>query len=860
MQYHTPSLSGFIALLAALALITSVSETAIAQDEVGPLVEEIVSVGTRTKGRTALESMVPVDAFSNEKMEATGQTEVGRMLQMLAPSFNFSSSSISDGTDALRPATLRGLGPDQTLVLVNGKRRHTSALIHVNTSVGRGTAGTDLNAIPASSIKRIEVLRDGASAQYGSDAIAGVINLVLKDYSEGGELSAHYGEFDAGDGENLVFSYNQGLALGSEGFLNFDVEYRDRAATNRAGKSGVCQYLNVADGGNGDCADRGDGVFETTDAREIIFDRQNFRIGDAESEQLSGTLNLDVPLSSSVELYGFATYSQRDNTSGGFYRRAANQARNPTFLFDGVTEVNDGEAYVLDGFLPLINTEIEDYSVNAGLRGELGEWEWDAGVGYAENEFGFVISNSINASLVSAIGSSPTSADAGALELGLTTVDIVFSRPVSWGHVALGAAYREDEYKIKEGELLSYADFDTMDGISLGPSNADAGIQVFSGFSPMNAVDEDRDAISLFVDVEYDAIDRLLLGGALRYEDYSDFGSTVTGKLSGSFQFVDAFMVRGAASTGFRAPSLQQQFFNSTSTQFVSDPGGGGGLIGVQRGTFRNDSQVAMDIGIPTLKEETSVNFSAGFVWLPVDSLSFTVDFYRIQIEDRIVISGAIGKGLDDDLDDALDAANADSAQFFLNAVDTTTKGVDFVADWRTDLWSGDLGVSLAANWTETEIDKIRAPDSLSSVPDIQDKVFTPQDQSILTEWQPKDRVNLTGTYGKNGWNFVLAANRFGTYTVEEGDGSRQEFGAEVLVDSQISYAFESGIRLTLGGNNIFDVTPDKNTIGQSRGGTIVDGNGDVIVDSPGVFAYSRRSAPFGFNGAYWYGEASFNF
>jgi len=471
-----------------------------------------------------------------------------------------------------------------------------------------------------------------------------------------------------------------------------------------------------------------------------------------------------------------------------------------------------------------------------------------------------LISNSINASLVSAIGSSPTSADAGSLELGLTTVDIVFSRPLSWGHVALGAAYREDEYKIKAGELLSYADFDTTDGVSLGAFDADAGIQVFSGFSPMNSVDEGRDAISLYVDVEYDAIDRLLIGGAVRYEDYSDFGDTVTGTLSGSFKFTDAFMLRGAASTGFRAPSLQQQFFNSTSTQFVSDPGGGGGLIGVQRGTFRNDSQIAMDIGIPTLEEETSVNFSAGFVLQPIDSLSFTVDFYHIQIEDRIVISGAIEKGLSDELDAALDAANADSAQFFLNAVDTTTKGVDFVADWRTGLWSGDLGVSLAANYTDTEIDKIRPPDSLSSVPDIQDLVFPSQDQSILTEWQPRDRINLTGNYGINAWNIMLAANRFGTYTVEEGNGTRQKFGAEVLVDTQISYAFDNGITFKLGGNNIFDVTPDKNTIGQARGGTIVDGNGNTIVDSPGVFTYSRRSAPFGFNGAYWYGAMNFSF
>jgi len=835
--------------LSLLTLISIGASVAVAQEQV---VEEIVTVGTRTEGRTALESPVPVDLFTDEAMKSTGQTEVGRMLQVLAPSFNFSSSSISDGTDALRPATLRGLGPDQTLVLINGKRRHSSALIHVNTSVGRGTAGTDLNAIPASAIKRIEVLRDGASAQYGSDAIAGVINLVLKDYSEGGQLEASYGGYSEGDGETVVLSYNQGISLLSDGFLNFDLEYRDREATNRAGETGVCQYIDS-------CTDLGGGVNETSDVREVIFDRDNFRIGDADSEQLSGMLNLAMPLGNSVELYGFATYSQRDNESGGFYRRANQQGNNPTYESDGTTEVNNGAAFYADGFLPLINTDIEDISVNGGFKGEMGEWLWDVGAGYAENTFEFFISNSVNASLVSAAGNSPLSADAGTLELGLATFDLGFSRPVSWGNVALGAAYRNDTYKIKAGEQVSHEDFDTIDGVPIGVLDAAAGIQVFPGFSPDNAVDEDRDAVSLYVDLEYDAIDRLLLGAAARYEDYSDFGDTVTGKLTGSFSFTDRVMIRGAASTGFRAPSLQQQFFNSTSTQFVSDPNGPG-LIAGERGTFRNDSVVAQEIGIPELEEETSQNLSAGIVLQPLDSLSVTLDYYYIKIEDRIVISGAIGKGLDPDLDDALDAANADSAQFFLNAVDTSTNGIDLIVDWGAYMWGGDLGITLAGNWTDTEIDEIRPPDSLSSVPDIQDKVFTSQDQSILTEWQPKSRVSLSGDYAVNNWFFRLSFNNFGSYTVEEGNGDRQKFGDKTITDAQISYVFDSGVRLIVGGNNIFDETPDKNLIGQSRAGTIVDGNGDTIVDSPGVFTYSRRSAPFGFNGAYFYGGAEFSF
>ncbi len=834
-----------LVLPAAVVAAAGLTATAAAAETM----ENIVSVGTRSQGRMVSDSPVPVDVLSSETLQSTGQIEVGRMLQSVAPSFNFSSSTISDGTDALRPATLRGLGPDQTLVLVNGKRRHTSALIHVNTSVGRGTAGTDMNAIPGSSIGRIEVLRDGASAQYGSDAIAGVINIVLKDEAEAGQVAAYYGQYTKGDGGNILFSLNKGFGIGNDGFINFDAEYRNRGKTNRAGLTGVCQYDSATDN---TCTDIGGGVQQTTDPREIIFNRKNFRIGDAESEQIAGTINLSIPLDNGLELYGFATASNRKNESAGFYRRANQDTRNPVTRFDGVTLVNDGAAYYPDGFLPLINTTIDDYSVNGGLRGELAGWDWDASLGYGMNDFNFFISNSINASLVSAVGRSPTSADAGTLSLGLFTLDFDITKDQSWGNLAFGAAYRMDSYEIKPGELVSYADFDTIGGVSLGPFDAAAGIQVFPGFSPMNRVDENRDAWSLYADVEYDAIDRLLLGGALRYENYSDFGDTITGKLTGAFDVTDTFRIRGSASTGFRAPSLQQQFFNNTSTQFV-------GGIAQQRGTFRNDSALARAIGIPKLKEETSVNLSAGFIWEPIDRLSITVDYYNIQIDDRIVISGAIEQGLDPVLDAALIAANADSAQFFLNAVDTSTEGVDILANYGFDMLGGDLDLTLAANFTDTDIDAIKPPDKLSSIPGIQDKVFTPQDQSILTEWQPQNRVNLSANYSRSRWSLLVAAQEYGKYTIEDA-GERQTFGAKVLIDTQFSLNVTDHLALKIGGNNIFDETPDKNRIGQARGGTIVDGNGNVIVDSPGVFKYSRRAAPFGFNGAYWYGQLDFFF
>ena len=842
------------ASMVAILAFSPVSQQAWAQNgaDEDTVIEEVVSIGTRSPGRVASDSPVPVDSLSAESLSATGATEVGRMLQVLAPSFNFSSSTISDGTDALRPATLRGLGPDQTLVLVNGKRRHGSALIHVNTSVGRGAAGTDLNAIPVSSIKRIEVLRDGAAAQYGSDAIAGVINIVLKDYDEGGQVGVSYGEYSEGDGETVVVSYNQGLRLGNDGFLNFDVEYRDRGASNRAGLSGQCQFV---------CTDVNmDGVLETTDQREIDFNRLNFRIGDAESEQLAVVANLGIPLSNGSEFYGFLTYSARENSSGGFYRRANQASNNPTVLFDGVTPVNNGDAFVPLGYSPTINTDVDDFSLNAGVKGEFANgWGWDASIGVANNDFSFFISDSLNASLVSATGSSPRSADSGTLSLGLLTLDFDMFKEQDWGGLAVGLSYREDSYEIEAGEENSWRDFDTdAMGVNLGPSNATGGIQVFPGFRPENALDEDRDAVSAYVDIEYDAIDRWLLGGALRYEDYSDFGSTANVKFTAAFDATDTVRLRGAVSTGFRAPSLQQQFFNATSIQFVTGPGGG--LVAARRGTFRNDSALASAIGIPQLEEETSTSFSFGVVIEPEAAWTLAIDYYDIQIDDRIVISGGIGLGLDPVLDAALNAAGATQAQFFLNAADTSTSGIDFVATTSAEGAGGTWDFSLAANFTETDIDSVRAPSSLSSIPGIQDLVFTSQDRSIVTEWQPEDRINFTTNFSRSNYSLNFGINRYGEYTVEEGGMARQTFGAKILVDTQFRYEFDNGLVLKVGGNNIFDEVPDTNTIGQSRTGSIVDGAGNLIVDSPGVFVFSRRAAPFGFNGAYYYAGADFSF
>ena len=830
------------------------------------IVDEVLTIGSRTAGRTAVDIAVPIDVLSSDTLKQTGQTEVGRMLQTVAPSFNFSSSSISDGTDALRPATLRGLGPDQTLVLINGKRRHTTSLIHVNTSVGRGSAGVDLNAIPAASIKRIEVLRDGAAAQYGSDALAGVINIVLNDDPDIGSFNVSYGQY-SDDGETTNIDITNGINFGDGGYVSGSINYRDRAATNRAGLSGQCQYLAGCDANNdGTGSSDPDGIDEAADPREAEFNRQNFRIGDADSEQLAVSLNAAYELSEG-ELYGFITYSDRDNQSGGFYRRANAPSDNPT--------LSDGEAFAPDGFLPLINTAIEDMSASIGYRTELNnQVTMDISYTNGQNDFDFNISNSVNASYVNLqlLGNmlsdddiratTSRSADAGSLSTGLQTINLDFTKPMGSLDIAWGAELRRDNYEINAGEEYSYLDYDTDSaGTNIyGSINGDAGIEVFRGFQPSNEVDEDRDVWSIYGDAEAEVSDDLLISAAIRYDDYSDFGDTTNFKLAASYKLTEKLKLRGATSSGFRAPSMQQQFFNNISTQFVVIDEM---TVAQERGTFRNDSALARAIGIPELQDEESTNYSLGLIIEPTDNLSIAIDGYKIDIDDRIVISGSLTSALGDpNLTAALAASGASGAQFFLNGADTETQGVDIVAVYDIDMEEGALNLSLAANFTETKVVNTFTSGGLANIS--AEDVFTPQDISIIEDWQPEDRINLTANYSNEAFRAVLSFNRYGEYTVCEGScdnaSNTQTFGAKVLTDLNLLFDLGNGLVLNLGGINIFDETPDTNTIGQTRAGTIADASGNVFVDSNGVFDFSRRSAPFGFNGSYFFGGVSYNF
>ncbi len=817
--------------------------------------EEVVVVGSRAPGRTMADMPVPVDTLTADALNATGQTEVGRMLQALAPSFNFSSSSISDGTDALRPATLRGLGPDQTLVLVNGKRRHQASLIHINTSVGRGTAGTDLNAIPAASIKRIEVLRDGAAAQYGSDAIAGVINIVLKDDAEGGSINVSRGEFSDGDGETTNVDITKGMALGDTGFLSASLNYRDRGFTNRAGLHGSCQFPGCAD-------TDGNGIVEPGDPREVTAPRQTFRIGDAESEQIALTLNSSFDVGEG-ELYGFITYSDRENESAAFFRHNGNTGGNAPLA--------DGDATIPAGFLPKINSDIQDLSFNVGYQREFSNGATiDLSYTNGENTIDYITSDSLNSSFANTQqfttsltsdeirNSVPREAKAYGLELGLETINLDYTQSYDQLFVALGAEIRTDDYRIIAGEEYAFRDYDTDNGVSLFAADRAGGIQGFPGIGPQSAVDESRDVFSVYADMEYQFTPDILVNGAVRYDDYDGFGDTVNFKLATNIGLNDAWRVRSAVSTGFRAPSMQQLFFNNVSTQFVvdvNDANGNGNtteLIAQEVGTFRNDSALAQAIGIPELQEEESTNFSLGVVADLTEGLSVTVDYYSIDIDDRIVISNRLGSGLSAPLDAALIQAGAGAGQFFLNGADTETSGVDIVATYSgLELGAGTVDFTFAANFTETDVVSLFTPAGSGLETVSTDVVFNAQDISIIEEWQPEDRISLNTAYNNGPWRANLALNRFGEYTVT--DGARQTYSAELLTDLNVSYNFDNGMRLYFAGNNIFDVTPDRNEIGNSRTGAIENGpGGAIIVDSPGVFAFSRRSAPFGFNGAFF--------
>ncbi|HEY6893963.1 MAG TPA: TonB-dependent receptor, partial [Rhodanobacteraceae bacterium] len=759
------------------------------------------------------EKAVPVDVIPRQQIESSPSTETNQIIEKIAPSFNFPRPSLSDGTDSVRPATLRGLGPDQVLVMVNGKRQHVSALVNVNGTIGRGSSGVDLNAIPSSAIDSVEILRDGAAAQYGSDAIAGVLNVIFKSDPQPLRIDVKGGSTTHGDGATFDTNLTGGWALG-RGTVFAAAEYRDRHPTNRA--------LN----------DPRDQV-KTGDAGNNAVAQPNTHWGDAYERDLLSAVNLNVPVSEDGRqiAYAFGTFDIRHGSHGGNYRRALDATDWP-------------QIYPL-GYLPLIEPRIMDDSLNAGLRGQAASWFYDASLGYGRNKFDFYVRHSLNVSLGP---TSQTSFYAGALGDKMYNANVDLNRSFNVGlagplNIAAGAEYRREGYEVTAGEPNSY--------INGGFANQFGGIaaigsQVFPGFRPSNAVNETRNSKAVYVDSEADLLQQLRVGLAGRYENFSDFGGTTNGKVTLRYTPFKPLIFRAAASTGFRAPSLSQSWFSSVATNFIRNTTTGA-VEPFEVWTAPVASPIAVALGAKPLRPELSQNMSGGVVWQPLTNLEMTFDFFHIDIKHRIVLSGNFNQP---QVQPLLAPFGASGARFFTNAINTRTNGYDFVVNHQRPLFNGRVDLSLAYSNNKTDI--THYDDTPPQLRGLNAVLFDRGEQRRTICGQPRDNIRAQESYSQGAWNATLREERYGEFcsaTINPIDD--QTYKPKWLADLDLSYRWGK-YTFGLGAENLFDTFPDRNL----RAGIP---SGSAQVGSAGVFAYPINS-PFGFNGRYVYSRVSYNF
>jgi iron complex outermembrane receptor protein len=799
----------------------SVSENNFEMQNSGDL-NRVIVVGSRSSiSRSRTQTPVPIDVITNRELNLTGQVEPTQMINFIAPSYNSSRQTVADGTDHIDPATIRGLGPDQTLVLVNGKRRYNTALLNVNGTVGRGSVGTDLNAIPASAIDRIEVLRDGASSQYGSDAIAGVINVVLKKNITGTTLYTHWGKQYEGDGVVQQLGINKGMNLGKKGgYFNISGDIRHRDPTNRSGDYTGTVYTNDVS------------LDEQVIAQRGFSRKDNMHVGNSEISNYGVLINMGYPFKKDLQFLLTAGYNYRDGKAAGFYRYPKQTTQVITELYP-------------DGFLPEINSIIRDKYITAGFEGKLASnWNWDISQAIGGNSFRFDVTNSNNASQYALKETAPTEFYAGKLLFNQYTTNLNVSRDLGANmglksfNLAGGAEFRIDNYSMEEGEEASYLNYDPSSG-KVG------GAQVFPGFQPANAVDERRNVFGGYVDIETDITDKLLLNGAGRYEHYSDYGSSFAGKLAFRYQLLDKLAIRGAFSNGFRAPSMHQRYFSAISTVFIQT---NSGLQPFQQGTFRNNSTVAQAFGIPSLDAETSMNYSFGLTSrLANNKLSITVDGYLIDIDHRIVLSSSFRRfnapeaaAVDAILSQYPELNDVSSVIFFTNAIDTRTQGIDAVISYVDKLGNGQFSITGAANFNKTNVQG-EARVSTITDPTLQARLFARDEKGRVEEAQPRHKISINLTYKFSKWTFNVRSTNFGKVaTRDPGTATLDEFfSSKTVTDANMSYKLKNFVNITIGANNIGDTYPDKLK--------------HFANTAEGRFAYSRAATQFGFNGGYYY-------
>ncbi len=781
---------------------------------------QVVMVGTRSAGRVKIETAVPVDVVNvNQATQPTARMDVTSVLNFTVPSFNYNKQTGADGADHVDLATLRGLGPDQTLVLINGKRRHQTAFVAMFGTRGRGNSGTDMNAIPASAIDRIEVLRDGASAQYGSDAIAGVINLVLKKdinrltgsvgiagYHDPGfntafadDLKTQYEYGNKIDGVSFAAVLNYGLPLGKKGgFLNLSLDGLTTGKTFR-------QALDTSDYYNND------------DAMYINIYRRAH--GDASLNKIGGFFNMEVPSGEKASFYSFGGYNHKSSDAFAFTRNwSARPDRFPTDMGGNLIlvpsimkESNDGETY----YSPHIQTKVRDIAWTAGFKGTTaGNWNWDASNSIGSNRFHFFGDKTFNASL----GPNQTNFDDGGFSFTQNTTNLNFSRAFNPSfNLGFGAEFRYENYKIFAGEEASYRNYDLS-------GNKATGAQGFPGYQPADEVSANRTVFGAYVDAEYDVSKEWLVNGAFRFENYSDFGATGNVKLATRLKAAPNFNLRGSVSTGFRAPSLQQINFSSTFTTVQA-----GNIAEVK--IAPNYSPLTKAAGIPELKQERSVNGSLGFTWVITKGLNLTVDGYSTKIKDRVVISGQFDGSdpdLDADLRAQMAALNVSYAQFFANAVSTTNRGIDIVIDYSKKTGKKRYKALFAGNFQSMDIDEINVPDKLDGSDFLRQTFLSDREQKFILASAPNTKLAFNFEYGCGPFSVGTRFTYFGKVVLlgfgEDGLGiapvvpldngtgyvsDRFNYAGKLVSDLYFSYKFKKHFTLFTGADNIFNIHPD---------------------------------------------------
>ncbi len=784
----------------------------------GQVLNDVVVTGSRSTKRTVVNSAVPIDVISVKDVTTqSGKIEINQLLQYVAPSFNANKQSGSDGADHVDPASLRGMGPDQTLVLINGKRRHQSSLINLFGTRGRGNTGTDLNAIPAASIKRIEILRDGASAQYGSDAIAGVINIITNDNVDELTGSVTYGAFNThAQGEFLPGTPNtKGYRLDQHGNGNSYGKDQDFDG----GSVRVAANYGLALGTKGGYANfTGEFLNKNKTLRPAYDFRKGF--GDASMHGVNLFANFSVPIADKTEFYAFGGSNFRDTDAYAFTR-------------------NDGERVVESvypgGYTPRITSKINDNSIAAGIKTESsGGWKFDLSNTFGKNKFQYDIKGTINASLEE---KSPHEFDAGGHSLLQNTTNLDISKNydsvLEGFNIAFGTEFRVEKFEIFAGEEGSYATYDTngkpitdpstqsppIDPISGNPRPG--GSQGFPGYSPANEVNKSRTNFSLYADGELDVTKAWLVNGALRFENYSDFGSTLNGKLASRLKLGNHFNLRGSVSTGFRAPSLAQIYYNLRFTNFNAS-----GATEVLLAP--NDSEITRAFGISKLNEEKAVNASLGFTATYGD-FTATIDGYYIQVKDRIVLTGYF--------DASSLNLGVSQAQFFANGVDTSTHGLDLVFSWKKGFDFGQLSATLVGNINDMKIDKVNSGTLDEAT------FFGKREKAFLLASAPDNKFGLNLNYTKNKFDAGLAFTRFSKVVLVDYADEDDVYNPKVVTDLTLGYQFTKSLKLTIGSNNLFNIYPTKQ---DEQGNTEAGGYWDAV--------------QMGFSGAYYYARLGFNF